>query len=150
MAGTNAVAVKKELFRRLQGEAGLSGVQVKYLLRVRDVQREAVYGGKITGPLDLAAMRPTGGHVGREETPLINVHIRVLAPGGVDSAAEERAAALGGVVVDMVAGDPTLAGAVPGLLVLAVASEEYETGEAEDGSLVGIGTLTLSAHSFLT
>lgn len=150
MAGTNAVAVKKELFRRLKLESGFSGVQVAYFLRARDAQRESVFGGKITGPLELSAMRPAGGRIGREEDPLIAVHIRVLRPGSVDSTAEERAAALGGVVADMVAADPTLAGAVPGLLVLAVASEEYETGEAEDGSAVGIGTLTLSAHSFLT
>lgn len=147
---TNAIAVKKELFRRLALEPGLSGVTVSYVLSGIKLPREIVYGGKVTGPVTAAAMRPAGGRLGREEIPLINVHVRVLKPGVLDSSAEERAAALGTVIADMVAADPTLAGAVPGLLLLAVENEEYETGPGEDGSAVAVGTLTLSAHSFLS
>ena len=150
MSGTNAVAVKKELIRRLGLESGLSGVQVVYLLDARDIRRECVYGGKITGPVEQAAMRPVAARSLREEHALINVHVRVLTPGGLDSTAEERAAALAGVVFNVVAADPTLAGAVPGLLDLAVVAEEYECGPADDTSAIAIATLQLLAHSMLT
>ncbi len=150
MAGTNAIAVKKELFRRLALESGLSGVQVVYLLPPRDIQREAVYGGKITGPVEQAAMRPAAARSIREEQPLINVHIRVLGEGVLDSTSEERAGVLAGVVFDMVAADPRLAGAVAGLLDLAVVEQEHEYGLAEDGSVIAIATLQLLARSMLT
>jgi len=150
VSGTNAVAVKKELIRRLGLESGLSGVQVVYLLNPGRVTRECVFGGKIEGQLEQAAMRTPGNRSGREERPTINVHIRILAEGVTDSTPEERAAALGGVIADMVAADPTLAGATPGLLDLAAVAEEYETGFADDGAAIALGTLQLVARSYLT
>lgn len=149
MAGTNAIAVKKELFRRLSGEPGLSGVQVSYKFP-GNLADECVYGGRISGPKQPASMRPSGGRQPRIEEPNILVHIRVLKTGDTDSATDDRCNELLTVVEEMVAADPKLAGVVPGLLNLYVAQFDIECAPADDEKTESLATLQLVAMSHLT
>jgi len=149
VAGTNAVAVKKELFRRLALEPGLAGVQVAYRFP-GNLADECVYGGKITGTAAPASMRPAAGRQPRQEDPAIAVHVRVLRKGDTDAEADERALVLLNVVGDMVAADPMLSGAVPGLLDLHVDQIDIESAPADDETTESLATLQLVALSHLT
>jgi hypothetical protein len=142
--GLNAVAVKKELIRQLVAAVDdrLTGVQVEYMLP-GDVSRELVYGGRIDATVNRAAMDETSD---RDERATIALHIRVLQYGAVGSEAEERAAEIGGAIADLVAADPTLGGT---LFDLTVVGETYECGPTDDGQSGALGTLQLSAQSYL-
>ncbi len=113
MAGTNAVACKRELFRRLAAAPRLKGVQVAYAFPGRDIQRECIYGGGARTTQEFAAASPA--RKPRNETALVDVHVWVRLPGGSVEDADARAMEIGVVVEELLADDVNLGGAVPGL-----------------------------------
>lgn len=129
MAGTNAIVAKKTIVDRLAAVTGpaqaLAGVQVSYI-HPKDLQREVIYGGRIRFDDQLFTFSSAavgGGRIPREETATLTFVVLVARPDSDQYLADLRAVAIGTVLEEMVAADPTLGG-----LVLAA---EAESGEME-------------------
>lgn len=149
MSGSNVVAVKKELFRRLSLEAALTGVQISYAWK-RDVGRELIYGGTARIDHKLVAMRGgTASRLPRDEQVTLRLHIQVRNLQSDAAAADERVMELLTIVEELLAGDPTLAG-FPNLLLAGVtAAELAEPAFDDDGVTSGVG-VEISYRSYLT
>lgn len=150
MSGTVAAAAKAKLVgvnNVLSGLAGLNGVIVAYCMP-RDLPRECVYGGKVTGSVELSAMRGSTGRVKREEELSLNLHIRVHDKGQqTPETVEARAVELSNLIEDWIAANPSL-GDVPNLLVAKVQGVELDSGIEDDGATAEL-TLTIGLKSFL-
>lgn len=150
MSGTVAAAAKAKLVGAnnvLAGLPGLSGVIVGYDMP-RNLPRECIFGGKVNGAVELAAMRG-GGRVKRTENLDLNLHIRVHDKGQkTTEAVEARAAELSTIVEDWIAANPTL-GDIPSLKVARVQGVELDSGIEDDSATADI-TLTIGLLSFLT
>lgn len=147
MAGTKAVVVKKELVAVLSAAAPLATVQIAYSWPGSRAERELIHLGKIRADQEYAAMRSTG-RIPRDETLFVSVHIIVVQPGGTVEETDERATALGTVVEELVAADPTL-NSPPGLLYGGVHSVELDYELTDDGAISAL-TYELQFTSRLT
>ncbi len=147
MAGTVGPATKRYLLKeRLPADPGLVGIQIGYSLP-RDVDREVIYGGQISGPVQVEAMRG-GTRITRREDLVLSLHIWVNRPGDQDTAdVEARAAEIGQVVEELLAGDPTLSGAVAGLKMAAITNVLIDSGCDDDGALAELTyQISLMSH----
>lgn len=137
---------------KLVGETGvlaalLPGVTISYS-PPRDLMREAVYGGKVIGPVDLAAMAG-GGRVKRREDLILQLYVRVWHPGEPSTeAAEVRAAAIGDVIALYIAANWTL-GDLADLKKAAVSALELD-GWVDDEGAGAVLTMTVGLMSYLT
>lgn len=149
MSGSNVVAVKKELFRRLGEAMEFTGVQVVYCWP-RDVGRELIYGGTARVDHKLIAMRGgSASRLPRDEQVTLRLHIQVRNLQSDAAAADERVMELLTVVEELLAGDPTLAG-FPNLLLAGVSGVELaEPAFDDDGVTSGVG-VEISYRSYLT
>lgn len=149
MSGSNLVAVKKELIRRLGEEPALAGVQVTYA-PPRDIKREVICGGKAKTSHTLTAMR--GGpaaHLPRDEQATLTLYIQVRNPQSDALAADERVMELLQVVEELLAADSTLAG-FPHLLLAGVSGVELaEPAFDDDGVTSGLAA-EISYRSYLS
>ena len=151
MAGINAPAVKRALKTALDALSGssLAGVTVSYsyVSKLHEATRELIYFGPRTpASVDLSAMKGSG-RVKREETASMTLCIRVTRPGEQDTEdAEERTAAIGAVVENVLATDPTLSGAC----LKAVVTGYELTSFADDNAARADLDYTLSFDSYLT
>src|SRR6185369_3055051 len=75
------------------------GVQVTYA-PTRDMDRECVYGGQVEMQQHISAGRNSDGYTTRDETGVIEIHIRVTAPGSDQQVTEARAVELGTALED--------------------------------------------------
>lgn len=112
MAGTNAYAVKKALFDRLETASGtadsdLYQVQVDYAWNGQ-AERERIYLGPVQIEQEFAALGRAGGRVSRDEWAVVSVFIEVMRPGATVQETDERAQELGTVLEELVAANPTL------------------------------------------
>ncbi len=150
MSGTVAAAAKAKLVgtgNALVGLSGMNTVTVAYCMP-RDLPRECVYGGKVSGPVELSAMRGSTGRVKREENLSLNLHIRVHDKGQpTPETVEARAVEISNIIEDWIAANPTL-GDVPSLLSAKVEAVELDSG-IEDDSATAEMTLTIGLKSFL-
>jgi hypothetical protein len=156
VAGSNAHAARVALIAALAaltdpGE-DLAGVAVAYSYNSRLLDashREIVYGGKMAGPVGLAAMKGSA-RLKREEQVGLDLHIEVTTPGEeTTSAADARCAAIGLVVENYLATNPTLGGTVPGLLKATVDNLECD-GFPDDDAAFAMWTYRIVFHSYLT
>lgn len=149
MSGSNVVAVKKELFRRLSAEMAFSGVQVSYCWP-RDVGRELIFGGTARIDHSLAAMRGgSASRLPRDEQVGLHLGIQVRNPQGDAIAADERAMEILTAAEELLAGDSTLAG-FPSLLWAGVSGAELlEPAFDNDGVTSGIA-VEIGYRSYLT
>lgn len=151
MSGTVAAAAKARLVgvdNILTGLPGLAGVIVAYGMP-RDVGRELIYGGKVSGPVELAAMRGSNGRIRREEDLAFHLFIRVYEKGQQTAeTAEARVTALSEVVEDWIAANPNLAG-LPNLILAKVQNVELDSWLEDDGATAEM-TLIIGFMSFLT
>lgn len=148
MSGSNLVAVKKELIRRLGQEPALLGVQVTYA-PTRDVKREVICGGKAKTSHALTAMRGNAPQLPRDEQAALTLYIQVRNPQSDAAAADERVMELLQVVEELLAADPTLAG-FPNLLLAGVTGAELEEPAFDDDGVIGGMTAEISYRSYLT
>lgn len=150
MSGTVAAAAKAQLLGTsgvLSGLAGMSGVTVSYSLP-RDVPREIVYGGQVSGPVSLAAMQG-GARIKRQEDLTLHLHIRVYKPGqSTTEASDTRAAAISTVIEEYIAANPTLGG-VADLKKAAAEAVELD-GFVDDDGATSTLTLTVGLMSYLS
>lgn len=119
MAGIAAPAAKRALFTLLQAQTGtggtLEGVKVSYSYeaKLHQANREYIYGGStIRASGDLEAMQ-SAVRMKRTEAAPFTLHIRVKQPGDVSTeSVEQRIAAIGAAVENIVAANPTLTNTV--------------------------------------
>lgn len=153
MSGTIAAAAKARLVGTsnvLSGLSGMTGVIVAYNMP-RDVPEEVIYGGKISGPVELAAMKGgSGGRVKRKEDLTLRLHIRVCKKGEATTEdAETRAAALSTIVEDYIAENYTL-GDLANLKLARVESVDMDSWLTDDGGSYSEITLSIALMSFLS
>lgn len=147
---TVAVAVKSYLV----GTSGvlaplLTGVKVGYSPD-RDNPREEVYGGSITGPVELAGFQPAGGRMRRKEELTLLLHIRVYKPGQKNTEASDlRAAEIGGVIGAYIAANPRLGG-IDGLMKAYVSGIDLSEGWTDDDGAGSTLTVAIGLTTFLT
>jgi hypothetical protein len=151
MAGTVGPATKAEIIRRLKEapeHQGNKHLTIAYSFPGNEATRELIYGGQITGPVALSTMAVRGGLVGRREDPVVQLHYSVNLPGEPDTQkAEARIAELARVTEELLAGDPTLNGAVPGLLLAAITNYIIDSGNDDDGAIAEMThTISLISH----
>ncbi len=151
MSGTVAAAAKAALVGAnslLSGLSGLDGVVIGYDMP-RSLPRETIYGGKVSGSVELAAMRGSNGRIRRSEELALNLHIRVHDKGQrTTEAVEARAVQLSMIVEEWIAANPTL-GDLPDLKLAKVQGVELEAGIEDDSATADL-TLTIGLMSFLT
>lgn len=151
MSGTVAASAKARLVGAnnvLSGLPGLAGVEVAYTMP-RNVPRELIYGGKVSGQVELAAMRGSTGRVKRQENLNLTLHIRVHDKGQpTTETVEARVAEIAIVVENWIAANSTL-GDLPNLKLATVESVEIDSG-IEDDSATAELTLTIGLVSFLS
>lgn len=137
----------------LVGENGvlaalLPGVIVAYSMPTKDIPRELVYAGSVTGPVELKAM--SGGvRVKRSEDLTLQLHIRVYKPGTSAESVEARAVAIGDVIATYIAGNTTLGG-VTDLKLARVTGVELDAPWTDDDGTGSTLTLAVGLMSYLT
>lgn len=151
MSGTVAAAAKARLVGAnnvLSGLPGLANVDVAYTMP-RSLPRELIYGGKVSGSVELAAMRGNTGRVKRQENLNLTLYIRVHDKGqATTETVEARAAEIAVVVENWIAANSTL-GDLPNLKLATVESVEIDSG-IEDDSATAELTLTIGLLSILS
>lgn len=147
MSGTNVVAVKKELFRRLALASGLAGVHVSYGWK-RDIGREAVFGGTARVEHTLTVMRGGATRLARDERVILHIHIQVRNLQSDEQAADQRASDLLLAVEELVAGDSTLAG-FANLLFVGVSGIELHDPAYDDDGVVARIDAEISYRSYM-
>lgn len=146
--GSNLVAVKKELFRRLAAAPELASVQVSYTWR-RDFGREVLYGGKARFDHELAAMRGSRPRLPRDERVTLMVFAQVRNMASDAEAADERAMSIGTVVEELLAAEPTLSG-FPNLLFAGVAGGDLIAPEFDDDGVTSAMAMEIGYRSRLS
>lgn len=110
----------------------LDGVQVTYS-EPRDVLREVVYGGDVTGPVQLSAMS-AGVRVRIREDLVLQLHVRVWKPGAkTTEVTDARAVAIGDVIAGYITANTTLGG-VENLKLAQVSGVDLSGWSDDDGS----------------
>lgn len=149
MSGTVAAAVRAALVGTsgvLEGLAGLSGVKVAYSMP-RDIPRELVCGGTVTGSVSLAAMRGSA-RIKREENLSLAIHIRVHQPGEATTEfSDARAVEISTPIEEYIAGNSTLGG-VTDLKLAAVEGIDLD-GFIDDDGATSLLTLRIGLKAFL-
>ena len=153
MAGTNIVAARSALITAVDAIAALDGVNVSYsyVAKLADAgSREYIYGGpKSEAGVVQSAMKGTA-RVKREETPGWTLHIRVVKPGEATTlAGDTRAVAIGAEVENYLAANPTLAGAVTGLMNAHITGWSL-TSYADEKQSYSELDYSIEFHSYLT
>jgi hypothetical protein len=124
----------------------LPGVTVSYS-PPRDLLRECVYGGQVSGPVELKAMA-AGGRVKRSEELALRLYVRVWKPGGqTTETVEARAAEIGDVIALYIAANWTLG--LPELKSAAVTALDLDSWTDDDGA-GAVLTMTVGLMSYLT
>lgn len=150
MSGTNAHLAGVALVDLLQRTPGLAGIQVDYAYDGKRVEREYIYLGPVSGPVQPLAFRNSGQRLPRLEDIVARLHIEVKMPNDTPQNAAARATALGAVVEEAIAQDPRLGGVVPGLLFITVSHVELTPFFLEDGVSAAAMTYQISVQSQLT
>lgn len=132
MAGSLVVACKQALVDLLDGQAGLTGVQVSYGWPGEAAQKELIFCGRVRSEHGTAALRT--GRRFRNESGSFLVVVHVKTAGGTPEEAEERALELGTAVEECVADNKTLGG-VPGLNSAVIEDMEMTNGITDTGAV---------------
>lgn len=126
----------------------LTGVTVAYSAPLRDIPRELVYAGSVSGPVELRAMAG-GARLRRSENVTLQVFVRVYEP-GVDNTqtTDARAVAIGDVIANYIATNPTL-GDLTDLKLAQVSGVDLD-GWIDDDGAGSVLTIAVSLMSYLT
>ncbi|RSD26349.1 hypothetical protein [Amycolatopsis eburnea] len=138
MAGTAAVTAKKALVDALAAQTGpglpLEKIQVAYGNPGKYMQRECIFFGRVRIDQTLSTFASPsvgGGRQPRTEIATLSVYVAVRKIKSDVYAAELRAAELGTVLEELLAGDPTGGGQV---LVQTVESGDIESSFDDEGA----------------
>jgi hypothetical protein len=152
VAGNRGYVLKRYVVDQVAALPALAGsrelaVSYSWNGKLGGSNREIVFGGKVSGSMEPAAMRGNALQP-RTEVLTLMLHIYVAYPGESDaSATEARAVEIGTEIEEWVAGNPVPP--LEGLRSLWVAAYEIESGLEDETSMTGVD-YTLSALSYLT
>jgi hypothetical protein len=149
MAGTNAVLVKQALLALFK--TALAPVRVDDAFNGRLMEREYVYFGHIGGPQEPLVFRAAARQP-RQEDLTVDLHIEVMEPSATTVDTDLRVTALGQIVEEVLAADPTeaaLVPAVPGLMAVWVSNVTLTSFYASDGVAATEGVYQISVQSQL-
>lgn len=147
MAGSNAVAVKVALAGLIR--VAVNPVRVDTAYNARDMEREYVYFGHVTGQMEPMVFR-AGIRLVREEELLIPVHIEVSRPAATTDDTDTRALQIGTMIEESLAADPTQAAlSVTGLMAAWVSGFTLTSFYASDGVAATEAVYTITAQSKL-
>lgn len=149
MSGTVAAAAKAKLVGTagvLAGLPGMTGVVVAYSMP-RDIPRELVCGGEVSGPVAVAAMKGSG-RIKREEDLTMALHVRVYTLGQkTTEVSDARAVAISTLIEEYIAANETLGG-VTDLKLASVAGVTLD-GFIDDDGATSLLTLRVALKAFL-
>lgn len=154
MAGTNAVLAKTALlalFKTTLATAGEGGKQVRvddaYNSRLQE--REYLYFGHIVGPQEPLAFR-AGGRMPRLEELTVDLHVEVSKPTATTIDTDLRVTAIGQLIENALAADPTQVPlAVPGLMAVWISNFTLTSFYPSDGVAASEGVYQISIQSQL-
>jgi hypothetical protein len=147
MAGTNAVLVKSALLALIK--TAITPVRIDDAYKGRDVEREYVYFGHITIDQEPMVFR-NGVRQVRQEDLTIPLHVEVSKPGATTLDTDTRVTAIGQLIEEALAADPTQAAlAVPGLMGVWVTGVTLTSFYASDGEAASELVYTITAQSKL-
>jgi len=153
MAGTNAVVVKTALVALLRAAlatAGAGGTQVRVdgSYDGKQAEREYVYFGQIGGPQQPLVFR-AGTRMPRLEDLVATLHVEVAKPAATTAETDARVVAIGQIVEETIAADPTFGGTIPGLLAAWVSNFQLASFSMEDGTAASTAVYQISIQSKL-
>lgn len=122
------------------------GVKVEYA-PPKDIPRELVYGGQVTGLVEVAAFAG-GARIKRKETLTLALHVRVAKPNTTAEATDARAAEIGDVIINYLAANWTL-GDLPELKSAVVSGVDLDNWTDDDGAGSTL-TITVNLTTMLT
>jgi hypothetical protein len=153
VAGTNAVVVKTALlalFKTGLATAGEGGKQVLVhdAYHGRLVEREYVYFGHLVGSQEPLVFRAAG-RMPRLEELTVDLHVEVAKPGATTVETDGRVTAIGTVIEEIIAADPTFGATIPGLTAAWVSNFTLTSFYMEDGKAASEGVYQISIQSQL-
>lgn len=147
MAGTNAVLVKTALLGLFKTAIAPVRIDDAYVSRLEE--REYVYFGHIIGTQEPMTFR-NGVRQPRDEELTIPLHVEVVRPAALTSDTDTRIGAIGQLLEEALAADPTQAAlAVPGLMAAWVSSFTLTSFYPVDGVAASELVYTITAQSRL-
>jgi hypothetical protein len=147
------VSVAASAKARLVGVDGVladlmpDGVKVRYAMPTKDVPRDLVYGGRVSGPIELSAMA-AGARVKRTEELTLQLHVRVYRPNGSRETTDGRAVEIGNAVANYIAANWKL-GELPELIKATVDTVELDGWTDDEGS-GSVLDMAIGLQSYLT
>ena len=153
MAGTNAVVAKTALVTLLRAAlatAGAGGTQIRVddAYKGKQAEREYVYFGQVGGPQEPMVFR-AGGRMPRLEDLTATLHVEVAMPAATTTDTDGRVVAIGQIVEEAIAADPTFGGTIPGLLAAWVSNFQLASFYMEDGMAASTGVYQITIQSKL-
>lgn len=146
MAGTNAVVVKTALVALLK--SALPKARVDDAYNGRQVEREYVYFGQITGTQEPLVFRAAS-RMPRLEELVATLHVEVSRPAATTADTDVQVTAIGQVIEEAIAADPTFGGTIPGLIAMRVSGFTLTSFYMEDGVAASEGVYQISIQSQL-
>lgn len=147
MAGTNAVLAKSALLGLFK--LAIAPVRIDDAYKGRDVEREYVYFGHITITQEPMVFR-NGVRQVREEELLVPLHVEVSQPNATTLDTDTRVTAIGQLIEEALAADPTqVALGVPGLMAAWVSNMTLTSFYVSDGVAASELVYTITVQSKL-
>lgn len=147
MAGTNAVLVKTALLSLFR--TAIAPVRIDDAYNGRLEEREYAYFGHINGTQEPMVFRG-GSRLPRLEQLEIPLHVEVAYPASTTSDTDTRLAAIGQLIEEALAADPTQAAlGVPGLMAAWVSAFTLTPYYMSDGVAASAGVYTITVQSQL-
>jgi hypothetical protein len=147
MAGTNAVLAKSALLALFK--TAIAPVRIDDAYKGRDVEREYVYFGHISIDQEPMVFR-NGTRQVRQEDLTVPLHVEVSKPAATTLDTDTRVTAIGQLIEEALAADPTQAAlGVPGLMAAWVSSFTLTSFYMEDGVAASEGVYTITVQSKL-
>lgn len=147
MAGTNAVLVKSALLALFK--TAIAPVRIDDAYNGRLTEREYVYFGHIIGTQEPMVFR-SGGRLPRMEELEVPLHVEVSQPGATTVDTDTRVTAIGQLIEEAIAADPTQAAlGVPGLMAVWVSGFTLTPFYVSDGVAATEGVYQITVQSKL-
>lgn len=150
MAGTAIVAARQALVAALDALSALDGIPVSYSYAAKladGSNREFIYGGGSSeATVAQSAMKGPTGRIKRDESATWALHVMVVKPGEVTTeAGDARAVAIGTVIENYIAANPTLGGTV----LFARISSWSLTSNFDDDATYSLLSYSIAIESYL-
>lgn len=142
---SNAPTIKAAIIDALREAPGMGDVSVGYSWSAK-MGRECIYGGSISVTQKVSSGRDDEGNATRDETAIIDIHVRVGNIGEDNEAAETRAVEIGAALEAYLAVHTP---SVPGLLAIEVGGYALASSFDDQGAFA-LALYPVRADSYLS